>query len=304
MFRSRVDRGKFALLNYTHTNNLGDEIQSLAARRFLPHVDALVDRECLDEFRADTPHAVILSGWFMYRPDHWPPSASLRPLIISFHLTKEINPEANLHRVSPETVILGDEGVQFLKQHEPIGARDLDTMARLQAAGVASYFSGCLSLTLRPTQPIGEKRDAVYAVDVSDEVFSAISRRYDLPIFRLTHGDRFTRGSARFEKAEALLRYYAGAHAVVTSRLHCALPCLALGTPVLFVQSASDLYRFDGLRELVWTASERDVVQDRYDFDFRSPPENPKSWQGLRDELELRCQTFVRASQVDAARGL
>lgn len=35
--------------------------------------------------------------------------------------------------------------------------------------------------------------------------------------------------------AEALLELYAGAELVVTSRLHCALPCLALGTPVVLI---------------------------------------------------------------------
>lgn len=35
--------------------------------------------------------------------------------------------------------------------------------------------------------------------------------------------------------AEALLELYASAELVVTSRLHCALPCLALGTPVVLI---------------------------------------------------------------------
>ena len=35
--------------------------------------------------------------------------------------------------------------------------------------------------------------------------------------------------------AKSYLRKYATAKLVVTSRIHCALPCLALGTPVLFL---------------------------------------------------------------------
>lgn len=44
---------------------------------------------------------------------------------------------------------------------------------------------------------------------------------------------------AMFAKAEALLRRYECAPFVVTSRLHCTLPCLAMGTPVWTVIAPS-----------------------------------------------------------------
>ena len=53
--------------------------------------------------------------------------------------------------------------------------------------------------------------------------------------------------------AEDLLHKYAKAKLVITSRIHCALPCLALGTPVIFVNgfdSFVDSCRFDGILEL------------------------------------------------------
>src|SRR5690242_11169019 len=65
----------FGLLSYC-TANLGDDMQSIAARRFLPRVDCYVDREALDA--PDAPHdqrlALIMNGWFCHRPDKWPPS--------------------------------------------------------------------------------------------------------------------------------------------------------------------------------------------------------------------------------------
>jgi hypothetical protein len=55
-----------------------------------------------------------------------------------------------------------------------------------------------------------------------------------------------------FEYAEQLIKNYAQAKLVVTSRLHCALPCLALGTPIIFINSDGLSYgRFDGLLELL-----------------------------------------------------
>ena len=50
----------------------------------------------------------------------------------------------------------------------------------------------------------------------------------------------------RIAKASALLNTYKHAKLVITSRIHCALPCLAYGTPFVFLHSnmANDC-RFD-----------------------------------------------------------
>ena len=57
------------------------------------------------------------------------------------------------------------------------------------------------------------------------------------------------------KEAEWLVRLYAKAKFVVTSRIHCALPCLGLGTPVLYVedinQSVASSCRLGGLIELM-----------------------------------------------------
>ena len=37
-----------------------------------------------------------------------------------------------------------------------------------------------------------------------------------------------------FKRTEDLLNKYASSQYVVTSRIHCALPCVGVGTPVLF----------------------------------------------------------------------
>src|SRR5687768_10856619 len=79
----------YALLRYD-TDNVGDDIQALAALRFMPRVDFLVLRDALSEFRPPHPEErdvrVIMNGWFMGR-NSWPPAAELRPLFISFHIS-------------------------------------------------------------------------------------------------------------------------------------------------------------------------------------------------------------------------
>ena len=60
---------KYGLLVYIDTENLGDDIQSFAARRFLPRIDYVVDRERLDTFKTETdePVSVIMNAWYMHK---------------------------------------------------------------------------------------------------------------------------------------------------------------------------------------------------------------------------------------------
>jgi hypothetical protein len=292
LVRRRPGRPRYAALSYVGTDNLGDEIQTIAACRFLPRIDAWVDRERLDEFSSRTPHKIILNGWFLHRPEHWPPSGDLHPLITSFHLTREVHPGYNERMLPPSATVLAPVGIEYLRRFEPIGARDLDTLERLEAVGLDAYFSGCLTLTLRPPGSVS-RGSQVYAVDVADDIVVCLTRRHDEPITRLTHADAELAGHDRFERAEALLGRYASAKAVVTSGLHCALPCLALGTPVLFVEAAPDAYRFSGLRDLLHRASAAEILAGKCDFDISDPPRNGDRWRRLRDGLETTCRDFV-----------
>ncbi len=54
-------------------------------------------------------------------------------------------------------------------------------------------------------------------------------------------------------KTRYLAEDYTRAKLVITSRIHCALPCLAMGIPVIFVNgfnSEVDTCRFDGIINL------------------------------------------------------
>lgn len=44
------DKMKFGLMSYDYTTNLGNEIQSIAARRFLPKIDYFIEHEKLNLF--------------------------------------------------------------------------------------------------------------------------------------------------------------------------------------------------------------------------------------------------------------
>ena len=96
---------------------------------------------------------------------------------------------------------------------------------------------------------------------------------------RLTHGLQKGVGLSYHERRKAamvLSDRYRSAALVITNRLHCALPCLAFGTPCLFIHTGIDTDpRFDDtIKKLIgdgkslpagweWNALEIDVHQDR-----------------------------------------
>lgn len=56
---------KYALFTYS-TGNVGDDIQSLVARRFLPQVDYMVNCDYMNDFHPDTDEEIklIMNCWY------------------------------------------------------------------------------------------------------------------------------------------------------------------------------------------------------------------------------------------------
>jgi hypothetical protein len=283
---------KFGLLSY-RTHNLGDEMQSIAARRFLPRVDRWVDREALDELgpAAGERLALVMNGWFCHRPDKWPPAPAVEPLLVSFHVTD--NPEPGTGARAREEFARSPPVLRWLERHGPVGARDHSTLAWLRSHGIASWFSGCLTLTLDPP-PDRRRDDFIVLNDVPEEVDARIAAATRRPLLRTTHADNRTADvAARFARAQALIDLYARASCVVTTRLHWALPCLAAGTPVLLIDAHWDQSRFTGLADLVHHGTAAEFMAGKLGYDVDDAPANPDRHLALRAELARRTSAFV-----------
>lgn len=274
---------KYSIMTYAEGDrwfNIGDYIQSLAAKQFLPQVDSYVNRECLREYKGE-PSKIILNGWFTHHPENWIPSAQLIPLFVSLHINS-----------SAADRMLNESGIAYLKQHEPIGCRDNYTVRLLESKGIQAYFTGCLTLTLDSYAEKDSKKndgkiyivDPLYGFPNKDRIFvntksfiKSIVRgdilntnstsefmqkifskslldqaeyiKQELPKDTYTEDEKFS-------LAEELLKKYSTAKLVITSRIHCALPCLALGTPVIYLngfEKQFDACRMDGLSDLFHT---------------------------------------------------
>ena len=280
---------KYALFCYD-TENIGDEIQSIAASRFLPRIDYFVNRDNIDKtnFRQNEEVKIIMNGWYLHpsiqdHKKHFPPTnPSLNPLLTSIHISKLTKSD---HFFSTP------KSIEFLQKHSPVGARDTATLEFLQSINIPSYFSGCLSLTLLPAPNI-KKSDYILAIDVSQEILEAIKKRTKRPVIDLSVYRSFSlTNDEKFILAKYWLYLYQSAHCIVTSRLHVILPSLALGTPVIALDYL-DPDRFNGLINLANHYTDKEFIKNpKISVDY--PRKNPTTFHSLRDKLIKICAEYT-----------
>ena len=282
---------KYALFKYTNSNNIGDEIQSIAARRFMPKVDYYIDRDNVGDWKnsnAEENVKLIANGWYMHEPHAWPiTDKTISPLLISMHV--------NESDAGVAAYFSSEKSRGYMNAHGPVGARDFSTNKFFSKVGVESYFSACLTTTLQRDERI-RKQDFILAVSVSDETYNFIKSATTKRVIRFN--PYVNRGIDNIEKtkiAEHTLLLYQSAICVVTTKVHAMLPSLAFDTPVLFVDENEeyDPSRFDGLVELVNSTSKNDLLLKKYKYDFENPPRNPQKHALYRDDLIKRCEDFT-----------
>lgn len=281
-------------ITYTHSTNLGDYIQTIAAAQLLgPGPFTHLDRESLHLY--DGPDLQLLvNGWFMQNPSHWPPAKAISPLFLSFH----INPTA-------ADLMLSPAGLTYLKKHQPIGCRDEYTRQLLEYHQIQAYLSACVTLTLKRssfvsnqtprkgilvlsaldrmvpnTQELWEQKKtfpwAVQQLKAPLKRFKAKQANKRLQTF-LSQQNRLITSASQILKsplqnseeylaaAWQQLEKIACAEVVITSRIHTALPAVALGTPVVFLNDGlehpNQASRLDGLLDLFTVCNTKNLTQ-------------------------------------------
>ena len=163
----------FAVLSYPNSNNLGDFIQSEAVKQYFKNqIIQELDRDQLHTYKGPKVF-VFMNGWFMEKPSNWPPSNNINPFFVSFHL----NPAS-------KKMMLSKTGVKYLKKYQPIGCRDTYTQKILSNCGIETYFSACLTLTLKRYNfvPKNTKRQGILVISPMERL---ISKNFDESRFTL-----------------------------------------------------------------------------------------------------------------------
>jgi len=264
---------KYAILFYPNSYNIGDDIQTISAMRFLPvSYDYLVDRDNQNiiynstgknqAVLKDGSHIKIIeNGWFDGRFTKFPPHTRLSPLFISFHLNETPGLlETPLYKsasklATPSNKLLNNDVIDYFKSNNiTIGTRDTHSLKIFQEHGIKSFHSCCLTLTLNPTF-LGfnnhPKREEIISVDAhkdeKDLYVSLIPSGIKSKAVHINHAlPDLYHIETKHALAKKLLERYYNAKLVITNRLHAALPCLAFGTPVIFLHANMDCdVRFD-----------------------------------------------------------
>lgn len=107
----------------------------------------------------------------------------------------------------------------------------------------------------------------------------------------------------KLDYAETLVRKYSEAACVITSRIHCALPCLGLETPVVFVQLKGDsdysTDRFGGLINLfnvmTWDGLNLQNPLTSFKIGKSNFPKNKDDWKSIANNLIKKCKNFINS---------
>lgn len=253
---------KYGILSYSScTPNIGDLYQLNGIKRVyrklgINEEDIIkIDRDYLAKYDGDyvilpiTSFVDVLPGTHIF-----PLSPRIIPVFIGMHC-------------------IDDQHLAYLSKYRhfgPFGCRDEVTMRKLRQNGLDAYMSGCLSICTqkRPVMPTQTK---VFLVDVSDELRKHIPESLLKDAVEVTHEFSLHQYKCADERAyieskaaeEMLERYKNEARLIITSRLHCALPCTAMGIPVIVGREMNE-HRFGGMDKVLNYYNESEY--DKIDF--------------------------------------
>lgn len=291
---------KYGLITFQNTENIGDDIQSYAAIRFLPKIDYYIEREKLDLFVPEKKEKIltIMNGWFLHSKINFPISPYIYPIYISTHFSAY-----NSGGIKDE--YLNSYTREKLNEYGPIGCRDTGTMKLLEKNSINSYFSGCLTLTIEKDKKL-KKEDYICIVDIDKEAEEYLKNNISssTKIIKKTHQlnaheNQLLPWEQRFKNVKELLDIYQKAKLVITSRLHCALPCLALETPVLLLYDEDKMYTKDRLSDyakMVNSMSTKEFLNSGIEK-INSNITNPKEYLKIRENVIDKVNKLIKEAE-------
>ena len=170
-------------------------------------------------------------------------SPQIEPIFISYHLDNVENLTSNF--------------LNNIKKYSPIGCRDLRTRDNLIKYKINAFFSSCLTTTLDIDYAISdiERSEEIIFIDYkigdypeADKFLLSLKAYNFNKTIHINHSFNLSLTHIeRFRLAKKLLDKYARAKLIISTRIHGALPCLALNTPIIFINSKYDEKRFPGI---------------------------------------------------------
>ena len=257
--------------NFSHSgrtvNSLGDQMQILAVdyiyeRMGLDKKDIIyIDKNEIQEYDGEPVVLPVAFPLFEYCEGglgNWF-SDKIKPVFLGHTILKD--------ELLPKEV-------DFYKQHEPIGCRDERMHNTLTKYGINCYLMGCLTAAF-PKRELDSARSKVFVVDANEAALKYMPEKLREKAVFCSHFTDATKDLKRKAK-ERYERYKSEASLVVTSLLHCSVPCIAAGIPTIVTREKYS-YRFAWLERLC-----RTYLRDEFsDIDWYPLPIEYEEHKGL-----------------------
>ncbi len=320
-----MTKNKYGIIYYKDTANLGDDIQTYAAYRFLPKVDYTIDRENISYFVPDTEERVkvIMNGWYNHDKTKFLVTPYIAPLYISMHFS------SNDLYLKPGYTFVDGYSKELMSKYN-IGCRDKNTLKVLNKLGYKkAYFSSCLTTTI---DPIGKKKteDYIVVVDMNPKIVEHLREITDCKIIETTHWLFLKDNMTYEEKIEAINNYdklssekrkfkvrkhanlsfedrmklverqlelYQNAKMVITDRIHVGLPCLGLKTNVLLIYYDYNKDRVETFKEFLTYCSEEEFLKFTKEKLYKV--KNTNKYLKYRKQLIKTVTDFINNQKVD-----
>ncbi len=198
--------------------NVGDDIQNIAIENLYRYMgvptEEVVRITDKDIFSYDGDEYLILpiNGPF------WGIYEKISPKIIPVYL--------GIAALGGDSIV---ESMRF-REFQPIGCRDQRTFEECQKRGIQAYINGCMTLTLPKT---GVKGNKIYIVDVCEELLEYIPEEIKENAIYKTHVF-YNKDVSQADAEKCYQEYKDNACLIISSRLHCIVPCIAFGIPVVY----------------------------------------------------------------------
>lgn len=129
---------------------------------------------------------------------------------------------------------------EYFKYYGPVGCRDEATLNLLRSNNIPAYLYGCITATY-PLRPPIKQTKKILCVDVpksfKKNIPNDIIKNYSIEyLSHIFHGeDVLDISEVKRIYTNLMAKYQTEVDLVITSRLHCMSPCLAMGIPVIAV---------------------------------------------------------------------
>ena len=240
--------------------NIGDNIQMLALKRIyieelqIPEEDIIeIDFHELATYVGEyviLPINLFFFGCHDAKEKWFPASPYIIPVFIGVHFS---------------TQTLTPEEIDYLRYYAPIGCRDEFTLNTMRAHDIPSYLFGCITATLPKRKD--KARNVTYLVDVDvNEVLKRLPQKLRENVKIVNHERTGIFSPENLEESDRIAanlidEYRNQASLVITSRMHCASPCMAMGIPtIMIVKEKSQRFSWLGKLIKIYSTDEYDNI--------------------------------------------